>query len=117
MSFPLIAEVIPGSAAAIAGLLPGDEIVAIDGEVPTDVIRWQVLVDEADPILSLQRGGLELEIEVQKGAGEPLGAQVEASIFDRVRTCDNHCEFCFIYQLPKGMRRSLYLKDLSLIHI
>ena len=111
MSFPLIAEVIPGSAAAIAGLLPGDEIVAIDGEVPTDVIRWQVLVDEADPILSLQRGGLELEIEVQKGAGEPLGAQVEASIFDRVRTCDNHCEFCFIYQLPKGMRRSLYLKD------
>ena len=111
MSFPLIAEVIPGSAADIAGLLPGDEIVAIDGEVPTDVIRWQVLVDEADPILSLQRGGLELEIEVQKGAGEPLGAQVEASIFDRVRTCDNHCEFCFIYQLPKGMRRSLYLKD------
>ena len=111
MSFPLIAEVVPGSAADTAGLLPGDEIVAIDGEVPTDVIRWQVLVDEADPILSLQRGGLELEIEVQKGAGEPLGAQVEASIFDRVRTCDNHCEFCFIYQLPKGMRRSLYLKD------
>ena len=32
-------------------------------------------------------------------------------MFDRVRTCDNHCEFCFIYQLPKGMRRSLYLKD------
>ena len=59
MSFPLIAEVIPGSAADIAGLLPGDEIVAIDGEVRTDVIRWQVLVDEADPILSLQRGGLE----------------------------------------------------------
>ena len=111
MSFPLIAEVIPGSAAETAGLLPGDEIVAIDGEIPTDVIRWQLLVDEADPILSLQRGGLELEIEVRKGAGEPLGAQVEASIFDRVRTCDNHCEFCFIYQLPKGMRRSLYLKD------
>ena len=44
MSFPLIAEVVPGSAADTAGLLPGDEIVAIDGEVPTDVIRWQVLV-------------------------------------------------------------------------
>ena len=57
MSFPLIAEVIPGSAADIAGLLPGDEIVAIDGEVPTDVIRWQVLVDEADHSW-LQRGGL-----------------------------------------------------------
>ena len=111
MSLPIIAEVVPGSAADSAGLLPGDEIVAIDGEVPTDVIRWQLLVDEADPTLSLQRGGLELEVEVSKTAGEPLGAQVEASIFDQVRTCDNHCEFCFIYQLPKGMRRSLYLKD------
>jgi NifB/MoaA-like Fe-S oxidoreductase len=36
---------------------------------------------------------------------------VQSAVFDRVRTCDNHCEFCFIYQLPKGMRRSLYLKD------
>jgi len=36
---------------------------------------------------------------------------VSSALFDRVRTCDNHCEFCFIYQLPKGMRKSLYLKD------
>ena len=46
-----------------------------------------------------------------KDAGEPLGVEVSSAVFDRVRTCDNHCEFCFIYQLPKGMRRSLYLKD------
>ena len=39
------------------------------------------------------------------------GIEVSSALFDRVRTCDNHCEFCFIYQLPKGMRRSLYLKD------
>ena len=43
--------------------------------------------------------------------GQPLGVDVSSAVFDRVRTCDNHCEFCFIYQLPKGMRRSLYLKD------
>jgi NifB/MoaA-like Fe-S oxidoreductase len=48
---------------------------------------------------------------VAKDAGEALGAEVSSALFDRVRTCDNHCEFCFIYQLPKGMRRSLYLKD------
>jgi nucleoid-associated protein YgaU len=54
---------------------------------------------------------LEREVTVTKGAGEPLGAEVDAAIFDEVQTCDNHCEFCFIYQLPKGMRRSLYLKD------
>ena len=47
----------------------------------------------------------------RRQAGEALGVEVSSALFDRVRTCDNHCEFCFIYQLPKGMRRSLYLKD------
>ena len=111
MTLPVVINVASESAAESAGLCPGDEIVAIDGEVPTDVIRWQLLVDEADPVLAVQRGGLELDVQVVKAAGEPLGAEVDSSIFDRVRTCDNHCEFCFIYQLPKGMRRSLYLKD------
>ncbi|HAF68096.1 MAG TPA: DUF512 domain-containing protein [Acidimicrobiaceae bacterium] len=111
MSLPVIAEIAEGSPAELAGLILGDEIIAIDGEIPNDVIRWQVLIDEADPVLSIQRGGLELEIQVAKSAGQSLGVQVDAAIFDRVRTCDNHCEFCFIYQLPKGMRRSLYLKD------
>ena len=48
---------------------------------------------------------------MHKAAGEPLGVEVSSAVFDRIRTCDNHCAFCFIYQLPKGMRRSLYLKD------
>ncbi len=59
----------------------------------------------------MRRDGLELIVDVAKRTGEPLGAEVESALFDRVRTCDNHCEFCFIYQLPKGMRKSLYLKD------
>ena len=61
--------------------------------------------------LDLHRGGLELQIEVTKATGEPLGVEVHSALFDQVRTCDNHCEFCFIYQLPPGMRSSLYLKD------
>ena len=48
---------------------------------------------------------------VNKREGEPLGAEVDAAVFDGVQTCDNHCEFCFVHQLPRGMRRSLYLKD------
>ncbi len=48
---------------------------------------------------------------VDKAAGAPLGLELASAVFDRVRTCDNHCPFCFIHQLPKGMRRSLYLKD------
>ncbi len=62
-------------------------------------------------MLDVSRGGLELQLEVDKAAGEPLGAEVSSALFDQVRTCDNHCEFCFIYQLPPGMRKSLYLKD------
>jgi NifB/MoaA-like Fe-S oxidoreductase len=50
-------------------------------------------------------------VRVDKAAGEPFGVEVSSAVFDRIRTCDNHCAFCFIYQLPKGMRRSLYLKD------
>jgi putative radical SAM enzyme (TIGR03279 family) len=111
MSQPLVVAVAPDSPAARAGIVPGDEIARVDGQVARDVIEWQFLTDEADPLLDVLRQGLEIEIEVPKRAGEPLGIEVQSAVFDRVRTCDNHCEFCFIYQLPKGMRRSLYLKD------
>jgi NifB/MoaA-like Fe-S oxidoreductase len=50
-------------------------------------------------------------VVVDKHDGEPLGAEIDSAVFDRVVTCDNHCPFCFIHQLPKGMRKSLYLKD------
>ena len=111
MSRPVVVAVVPGSAAAAAGLAAGDEVVSIDGVVPTDVIAWQMLADEPDPTLTVLRGRHEISIEVAKAAGAPLGAEFSAAIFDRVQTCDNHCEFCFIYQLPPGLRRSLYLKD------
>jgi putative radical SAM enzyme (TIGR03279 family) len=103
--------VTPGSVAERIGLQPGDEIARVNGRVPRDIIEWQLQVDDAEVLLDVQRGGLELEFDVVKRAGEPLGAEIASAVFDRVRTCDNHCEFCFIYQLPKGMRRSLYLKD------
>jgi putative radical SAM enzyme (TIGR03279 family) len=111
MSAPLIVAVAPGSAAATAGLAPGDEVVRLNGETPRDLIEWKLLTDAAELDVELRRGGVELSVEVVKGEGEPLGVEVQSAVFDRVRTCDNHCEFCFIYQLPKGMRRSLYLKD------
>ena len=111
MSRPVVVAVEPGSAAEAAGLAAGDEVVSISGVTPTDVIAWQLLLDEADPTLEVVRDGHGIVIETAKDAGVPLGAEVDAAIFDRVQTCDNHCEFCFIYQLPPGLRRSLYLKD------
>jgi NifB/MoaA-like Fe-S oxidoreductase len=86
-------------------------VLALNGAAPRDVIEWRYGADEANVSLDVMRGGIELTISVAKRAGEPLGAEVSSAVFDRVRTCDNHCEFCFIYQLPKGLRKSLYLKD------
>jgi putative radical SAM enzyme (TIGR03279 family) len=111
MSSPRVVAVAPGSPAERAGLRPGDELLALNGESPRDVIRYRVLADEAVVDLDVRRGGLEQALRIEKRAGEPLGAEVHSALFDRVRTCDNHCPFCFIYQLPKGMRKSLYVKD------
>ena len=111
MSPPTVVAVAPASPGARAGLQPGDEILSIDGERPRDVIQWRLLTDEPDLSLEVRRGGLDFELGVPKAAGEPLGAEVHSALFDAVRTCDNHCEFCFIYQLPPGLRPSLYLKD------
>jgi putative radical SAM enzyme (TIGR03279 family) len=83
----------------------------MNGQVPRDVIEYHLIADEQSVELDLLRGGLDVTALVEKQAGESLGIEVSSAVFDRVRTCDNHCEFCFIYQLPKGMRRSLYLKD------
>ena len=111
MSFPLVVGVTPGSPADLAGVVPGDEVRSINSIVPRDVLQWRALTDEAQLELEVSRGGMELTVEIDKREGELLGIDVHSSVFDRVRTCDNHCAFCFIYQLPKGLRKSLYLKD------
>jgi putative radical SAM enzyme (TIGR03279 family) len=106
-----IDAVAPGSPAALAGVIVGDEVLAVNGEVVRDVIAYQIQVDGAHVELDLRRGGLERVVQVDKAEGAPLGVELTSAVFDRVRTCDNHCPFCFIHQLPKGMRKSLYLKD------
>ena len=111
MALPRVVAVTEGSPAARAGLLPGDEIVAMDGQLPRDIIQYQLLADQAELDFDVRRGGLEVSLTVRRDGGVPLGLEVDAALFDRVRTCDNHCEFCFIHQLPKGLRRSLYTKD------
>jgi putative radical SAM enzyme (TIGR03279 family) len=111
MSLPRVVAVAPGSPASRAGLQPGDEVVSLAGRRPRDVIEWRLLADEADVGMELRRGGLEFDVVVAKGDGEPLGAEVSSALFDKVRTCDNHCEFCFIHQLPPSLRQSLYTKD------
>src|SRR2546421_2245559 len=106
-----VVAVAPGSPAASTGIQPGDEVLALNGEAVRDVIRYQLQADEPVVELEVRRGGLEQLAVVEKPAGAPLGLELTSAVFDRVRTCDNHCPFCSIHQLPKAMRKSLYLKD------
>jgi putative radical SAM enzyme (TIGR03279 family) len=114
MSAPTVTSVTAASPAARAGLAVGDELLSLNGQEPRDVIDFQRLSDAEHLSVLVRRGGaaaLPRLVRVRKEAGEPFGVEVSSAVFDRIRTCDNHCAFCFIYQLPKGMRRSLYLKD------
>lgn len=111
MSSPRVLSVTKGSPAESAQIFEGDEFLSINGRRPRDIIEYQLLVEEPDLEIEIDRGGLTRLVTVEKLAGQPLGVEIESALFDQVRTCDNHCEFCFIYQLPKGMRKSLYMKD------
>ncbi|MEX0767068.1 MAG: DUF512 domain-containing protein [Microthrixaceae bacterium] len=110
-SVATVVAVTPHSPAGLLGILPGDQVIAVDGRPLRDIIEYRVLTDETEVSLDLLRDGLELTFDIIKDPGTPLGIEIDSPVFDEVRTCDNHCEFCFIYQLPPGLRRSLYLKD------
>ncbi len=113
MSAPTVTSVTEASPAARAGLAVGDELLSLNGQEPRDVIDFQQLTDADDLSVMVKRAGAALPrlVKIDKEPGEPFGVEVSSAVFDRIRTCDNHCAFCFIYQLPKGMRKSLYLKD------
>ncbi len=83
----------------------------MDGRAPRDIIEYRLLADADAVAIDVERGGLQLSVPVAKREGEPLGVEIHSALFDQVQTCDNHCEFCFIYQLPPGLRKSLYVKD------
>lgn len=106
-----VVAVVAGSPAEAAGVALDDVVLAVNGQPIRDVIQYRVLTDEAEVHLDLLRGPESISTEIVKLPGAPLGIEIASALFDEVRTCDNHCEFCFIYQLPPGMRRSLSLKD------
>ncbi len=113
MSGVRISSISASSPAVGTDIAVGDALVSINGREPTDIIEYQQLIDGAVVTLVLQREGRALrhKVTLHKEVGQPLGLSIDSAVFDRIRTCDNHCTFCFIYQLPKGLRRSLYVKD------
>src|SRR3989454_11361177 len=115
----VVAAVSARTPAARAGLLPGDRILAINGAGLRVVIDFHFHAGEERLQMTLERGGRP-RTTVLRRRGPALGLELEAPRPSEISTCANKCVFCFIHQLPRGMRKSLYVKDddfrLSFLH-
>ena len=107
-----IKKVEKGSIADEIGLEPGDKIVSINGEKIEDIFDYRFLITDEVIKLKVIKSDSELwEFEIEKDAYEDLGVEFDSPMIDFAKSCMNKCIFCFIDQLPKGMRSSLYFKD------
>lgn len=108
----LIKKVLPGGIAEELGLEPGDAILKINEQEIDDIFDYQFLVqDDYIEVAVLAKNGEECVLEIEKEFGEDLGLEFENGLMDEYRSCHNKCIFCFIDQMPKGMRDTLYFKD------
>lgn len=108
----IIKEVEKGSIADQLDIAPGDVILRINGNKMQDIFDYQYYVqDEYLVVLLRKSDGEEWELEIEKDADEDLGITFEQSLMDDYRSCHNKCIFCFIDQMPEGMRETLYFKD------
>ena len=100
------------SPAEHAGILPGETLCSINGNEICDILDYRFYETEKEVLLLLRDAqGADREIKLRKGQYESIGLQFETYLMDRQRSCRNKCVFCFIDQLPSGMRESLYFKD------
>ena len=107
-----IERIEPDSIAEELELSPGDVLLAVNGEQIEDVFDYHYLIhDEYLTVLVQKPDGEEWELEIEKEYDEDLGIVFENGLMDEYRSCRNKCIFCFIDQMPKGMRETLYFKD------
>jgi putative radical SAM enzyme (TIGR03279 family) len=107
-----ILAVEPDGPAAAAGLTAGDVIISVEGEPLRDVIDWMWLSDgDSVEVRVRDSRDVEREVVLERGWDESWGLEFGGVVFDGIRECDNACSFCFVAQLPPGMRASLYVRD------
>lgn len=111
MNYPVVTEVSEESLADRAGIKCGDLIKSINNEKIRDILDFRFF--GADPFLMVEaeRDGVSLNFEIENETGEDIGLTLCFGDADKTRRCKNKCIFCFIDQMPKGMRESLYVKD------
>ena len=116
----VVSRVRQGSAAAAAGVCGGDRLLAVNGAPLRDVIDFHFNAGEEELRVELERAGVRTAARLVRRRGRDLGLEFETPRPAEISTCANKCVFCFIHQLPRGMRRSLYVKDddyrLSFLH-
>lgn len=108
----LIKEVAPGSIAEEMEIEPGDILLTINNKEIEDVFDYRYLIkDEYVEVLIRKPDGEEWELEIEKEYEDDLGLEFENGLMSDYRSCSNKCIFCFIDQMPPGMRETLYFKD------
>ena len=108
----LIKSVKEGSIAEELNIEAGDVLLEIDGEIPEDVFDYHYMVNSDYLVMVIRKAnGEEWELEIEKDYDEDIGIEFEQGLMDEYRSCTNKCIFCFIDQMPKGMRETLYFKD------
>src|SRR5438094_5801112 len=116
----VVAAVRARTPAAAAGLVPGDRILAINGHALRDAIDFSFHGSDARLALSVRRDGSRHALRLARRPDSDLRVELEPPRAAAIATCANKCVFCFIHQLPRGMRKSLYVKDddfrLSFLH-
>ena len=105
-------HIVPGSIAQELGLAPGDLLLRINEKEIEDIFDYHYLCNEEYLTVEIERADGELwELEIEKEYEEDLGIEWEKGLMDEYRSCHNKCIFCFIDQMPPGMRETLYFKD------
>ena len=108
----IIKSVEEGSIAWEMGIEPGDRLLQINGSIIEDVFDYHYYTNDEELLILIQKeNGEEWELEIEKDYDEDLGIEFEQGLMDEYRSCRNKCMFCFIDQMPKGMRDTLYFKD------
>lgn len=108
----IIKDVLPGSIADELGIEAGDKLISINNNEIEDVFDYHFYVNDEELVLLIEKpNGEEWELEIEKDYEEDLGIEFEQGLMDEYRSCHNKCIFCFIDQMPEGMRDTLYFKD------